>query len=100
MLFITGQKPILKSKQGAFQIVDIVKLFHNVTKFCKQASLICMREEIAHISMRVKYRVATACKSDLRPVPGGTRRSDPCIRQGERSNRRGGAPGAIVARAA
>ena len=36
MLFITGQKPILKSKQGAFQIVDIVKLFHNVTKFCKQ----------------------------------------------------------------
>ena len=38
VLFITGQKPILKSKQGAFQIVDIVKLFHNVTKFCKQAS--------------------------------------------------------------
>jgi acetolactate synthase-1/2/3 large subunit len=37
VLFITGQKPILKSKQGAFQIVDIVKLFHNVTKFCKQA---------------------------------------------------------------
>ena len=38
VLFITGQKPILKSKQGAFQIVDIVKLFHNVTKFCKQVS--------------------------------------------------------------
>ena len=36
VLFITGQKPILKSKQGAFQIVDIIKLFHNVTKFCKQ----------------------------------------------------------------
>jgi len=47
VLFITGQKPILKSKQGAFQIVDIVKLFHNVTKFCKQASQISMQEYLS-----------------------------------------------------
>lgn len=36
MLLITGQKPIHKSKQGAFQIVDIVALFHPITKLTKQ----------------------------------------------------------------
>lgn len=35
-LFITGQKPILKSKQGAFQIVDIVSMLRPITKFAKQ----------------------------------------------------------------
>ncbi|BDA51294.1 probable lactaldehyde dehydrogenase at C-terminar half [Coccomyxa sp. Obi] len=35
-LFITGQKPILKSKQGAFQIVDIVSLLRPITKYAKQ----------------------------------------------------------------
>jgi acetolactate synthase-1/2/3 large subunit len=33
---ITGQKPILKSKQGQFQIVDIVQLMGPVTKMAKQ----------------------------------------------------------------
>jgi acetolactate synthase-1/2/3 large subunit len=36
MIMITGQKPILKSKQGQFQIVDIVKLMGPVTKMSKQ----------------------------------------------------------------
>ncbi|MBP9762298.1 acetolactate synthase large subunit [Patescibacteria group bacterium] len=36
MLMITGQKPIWKSKQGAFQIVDTVDLMKPVTKFTKQ----------------------------------------------------------------
>ncbi len=35
-IFITGQKPILKSKQGAFQIVDTVNLFQRISKFSKQ----------------------------------------------------------------
>lgn len=35
-LFITGQKPIRKSKQGAFQIIDTVELMKPVTKFSKQ----------------------------------------------------------------
>ena len=35
-LFITGQKPILKSKQGAFQIVDTVSLFQRISKLSKQ----------------------------------------------------------------
>jgi acetolactate synthase-1/2/3 large subunit len=36
MLLITGQKPIMKSKQGRFQIVDIVELFHPITKYTRQ----------------------------------------------------------------
>lgn len=36
MLMITGQKPIKKSKQGRFQIVDIVELYKPVCKMSKQ----------------------------------------------------------------
>lgn len=36
MLMITGQKPILRSKQGHFQIVDMVEMFKPVTKYAEQ----------------------------------------------------------------
>lgn len=36
MLMITGQKPIKKSKQGRFQIIDTVNLMRPVTKFTRQ----------------------------------------------------------------
>ena len=36
MMMITGQKPIKKSKQGRFQIVDIVELMRPITKYTKQ----------------------------------------------------------------
>ncbi|PKM19542.1 MAG: acetolactate synthase large subunit [Gammaproteobacteria bacterium HGW-Gammaproteobacteria-15] len=36
MLLITGQKPIKTSKQGRFQILDVVDLMRPVTKFTKQ----------------------------------------------------------------
>jgi len=36
MLMITGQKPIKASKQGQFQIVDIVNMMRPITKFTKQ----------------------------------------------------------------
>lgn len=36
MLMITGQKPIKKSKQGRFQIIDIVRMMRPMTKFAKQ----------------------------------------------------------------
>lgn len=36
MVMITGQKPIKKSKQGRFQIVDIVELFQPITKYTRQ----------------------------------------------------------------
>ncbi len=36
MLMITGQKPIKVSKQGQFQIVDIVSMMHPLTKYTQQ----------------------------------------------------------------
>lgn len=36
MLMITGQKPIKKSKQGRFQIVDVVSMMKPMTKYAKQ----------------------------------------------------------------
>ncbi len=36
MLMITGQKPIKKSKQGQFQILDVVNMMDPLTKFTKQ----------------------------------------------------------------
>ena len=36
MMMITGQKPIKKSKQGRFQIVDIVDLLRPITKYSRQ----------------------------------------------------------------
>ncbi|WP_346910659.1 acetolactate synthase large subunit [uncultured Roseibium sp.] len=36
MLMITGQKPIKQSKQGRFQIVDVVATMRPVTKFARQ----------------------------------------------------------------
>ena len=38
MLMITGQKPIKSSKQGRFQIVDIVDMMRPITKFTQQVS--------------------------------------------------------------
>ena len=36
VLFITGQKPIKKSKQGRFQIIDLVRIMEPITKFTRQ----------------------------------------------------------------
>jgi len=36
MIIITGQKPIKKSKQGRFQILDIVELMKPITKYSRQ----------------------------------------------------------------
>jgi len=36
VLFLTGQKPIRKSKQGRFQILDVVRMMEPLTKFTKQ----------------------------------------------------------------
>ncbi len=36
MMMITGQKPVTKSKQGRFQIVDVVAMMKPITKFAKQ----------------------------------------------------------------
>lgn len=36
MLMITGQKPIKESKQGRFQIIDVVDMMRPITKFTRQ----------------------------------------------------------------
>jgi len=36
MMMITGQKPVTKSKQGRFQIIDVVAMMKPITKFAKQ----------------------------------------------------------------
>lgn len=36
MLMLTGQKPIKKSKQGRFQIIDVVHMMKPLTKYSKQ----------------------------------------------------------------
>lgn len=36
MMMITGQKPVKKSKQGRFQILDIVEMMKPISKFTKQ----------------------------------------------------------------
>lgn len=36
MMMITGQKPITKSKQGRFQIIDVVGMMRPITKFAHQ----------------------------------------------------------------
>lgn len=36
MMMVTGQKPIKKSKQGRFQILDVVDMFKSMTKFTRQ----------------------------------------------------------------
>lgn len=38
VLMITGQKPIKKSKQGRFQIIDIVSMMKPMTKYAKQVA--------------------------------------------------------------
>ncbi|OSY87585.1 acetolactate synthase [Tenacibaculum holothuriorum] len=38
LIIITGQKPIKKSKQGKFQIVDVVEMMQPLTKFTKQVT--------------------------------------------------------------
>lgn len=35
-MMITGQKPIKHSKQGQFQIIDVVSMMNPLTKYSKQ----------------------------------------------------------------
>lgn len=55
MLMITGQKPIKKSKQGHFQIIDVVQMMRPLTKFTKQ---IVNGENIPGV-VREAFRIAT-----------------------------------------
>jgi acetolactate synthase-1/2/3 large subunit len=58
VLFITGQKPIKKSKQGRFQILDVVRMMGPLTKFTKQ---VVSAGSIAPL-VRDMFRIATGEK--------------------------------------
>jgi acetolactate synthase-1/2/3 large subunit len=36
MLMVTGQKPVMSSKQGQFQIIDVVDMMNPITKYTRQ----------------------------------------------------------------
>jgi len=86
MMMITGQKPIKSSKQGQFQIVDVVDMMDPLTKYTKQ---IVSGENIpSHV--RESFRVAkeerpgavhlefpediAAEETDARPIPASLTR--------------------------
>ncbi|MFQ5589094.1 MAG: acetolactate synthase large subunit [Nitrospiria bacterium] len=58
VLFITGQKPIKKSKQGRFQIIDVVQMMQPITKFSKQ---VVDANNIPHL-IRECFRIAESEK--------------------------------------
>ena len=53
MLMITGQKPIKQSKQGRFQIVDIVRLMEPITKYARQIVNVDMIPSMVREAFRV-----------------------------------------------
>jgi len=54
MIMITGQKPIKTSKQGEFQIIDVVDIMEPVTKYSKQI----VSAEYIPARVREAFRVA------------------------------------------
>lgn len=62
MLMLTGQKPIRRSKQGQFQIIDVVDMMRPLTKFTHQVV------SADTISVHVREAVRVACEEK----PGAT----------------------------
>ena len=56
MMMITGQKPVKKSKQGKFQVVDIVEMMQPITKYTKQLII----GDSIPVIVRGAIRIATA----------------------------------------
>ncbi len=54
MIMITGQKPITKSKQGRFQIVDVVEMMRPLTKYARQI----VHEHTVTAIIREAFRLA------------------------------------------
>ena len=86
MLMITGQKPIKKSKQGRFQIIDVVDMMNPITKYAHQlaspdnipsrireAFRIAEEEKPGAVHLELPEDVADEY-SDARPIPAGATR--------------------------
>ncbi|SHN30872.1 acetolactate synthase-1/2/3 large subunit [Cyclobacterium lianum] len=55
MMMITGQKPIKKSKQARFQIIDVVDMMRPITKYTKQI----VNSNVIASNIREAFRLAT-----------------------------------------
>ncbi|MDF1762041.1 MAG: acetolactate synthase large subunit [Oleibacter sp.] len=55
LIMITGQKPIRHSKQGAFQIIDVVDMMTPITKYSKQL----VEGSMVSATVREAFRLAT-----------------------------------------
>lgn len=53
ILFITGQKPIKSSKQGRFQIIDVVAMMKPLTKYAKQIVDVNMVTSVVREACRI-----------------------------------------------
>lgn len=86
MMMITGQKPIKKSKQGRFQILDVVDMMGPVTKYTHQlvaadnipskvreAFRIAEEEKPGAVHLELPEDIADE-ESDLRPIPASLSR--------------------------
>ncbi|MFV0473303.1 MAG: acetolactate synthase large subunit [Pikeienuella sp.] len=81
MLMITGQKPVKKSKQGRFQILDVVDMMGPITKYAQQivagdnipsrvreAYRIAEEEKPGAVHIELPEDIADE-KTDARPIP-------------------------------
>ena len=53
LLMITGQKPIKQSKQGQFQIIDVVSMMSPITKYAKQIPDVHMIPSVVREAFRL-----------------------------------------------
>lgn len=86
MMMVTGQKPVKKSKQGRFQILDVVDMMGPITKY----AVTCVAGDNIPSRIREAYRIAEEEKpgavhielpediadeqTDERPIPASTHR--------------------------
>ena len=90
MMMITGQKPVKKSKQGRFQILDVVEMMKPITKYAttlvagdnipsriREAYRIAEEEKPGAVHIELPEDIADE-QTDERPIPkSGVRRPTP-----------------------
>jgi hypothetical protein len=57
----TGQKPVLKSKQGAFQIIETTSVFRPLCKYTKQVACLAASLE-ADCDFKDQIQVVSDCR--------------------------------------
>ncbi|MEM7061162.1 MAG: acetolactate synthase large subunit [Pseudomonadota bacterium] len=86
MMMITGQKPVKKSKQGRFQILDVVEMMDPITKYAEQivsadnipsrvreAIRLAEEEKPGAVHLELPEDIADE-QSDERPIPASNAR--------------------------